>query len=428
MKKDTILSIIVITVTIVFFAPFAVAEKEFLIKDGDRVVIYGDSITDNHLYPQIIEDFIITRFPDWNVEVWNRGWGGDTAHYYSRFQRDCLSLKPTVAIICLGMNDACYVPFDKKRFEAYVHFLNRMAKNLKAIDAHVVFVSPPTYDIVQGPTLFHPETHKIYEMSFYPEVLREFSLGMLAVAKVNQCTYIDLNTSYSELLATGRARYGAEFRMTKAGDAVHPYGTGQLAMAAIILEGLNAPAEVSLLEIDAKTVSIINAHNADATDISYDEKELKFTRFDAALPMPIYDGTEPVDTMLNTAEKFSRNILQITGLKPGNHKLVVDGVHVYTLNATSWAKGVNLSVRMTLPENQQAKQVASATAKVHEAKYYKWRKVFCKKINWVGDGSAYDTSDIEALQKANKTISATVMQRSQIAKPKPRLYRLICVD
>ena len=39
----------------------------FYLHDGDRVVFYGDSITDQRLYTTFIETYVITRFPQMKV-------------------------------------------------------------------------------------------------------------------------------------------------------------------------------------------------------------------------------------------------------------------------------------------------------------------------------------------------------------------------
>jgi len=400
---------LVLCLVCITYSAVTAGSDNFLIHNGDRVVIYGDSITDNQLYPRIIEDFVVTRHPDWDVEFWNRGWGGDTAHYYGRFKRDCLSLQPTIAIICLGMNDADYKPFDKAGFESYVDFLDKMVKDLKAIEARAVLVSPPTYDVAQKRLLRHPGDHITRDMTDYPEVLREFSLGMLAVAKINNCKYIDLNQEYAKLLASGRARYGSTFKLTRSGDAVHPYGPGQLAMAVMILKGLNAPSEVAYLEIDAESNSVIESRGA-------------------KLPMPLYDGTEPVGTMLAVTDRLNKNILKIKNLPTGIYKLVVDTRHVITLDASGWTMGTNLSERSFTPEMKHSKEVAGATEEVHNAKYYKWRKVLCKNIHWVGDGSACSTNDKEALAKADDVIAEALAKRNKLAKPNPHTYILTRVD
>ena len=53
------------------------AAADFAIKDGDTVVFYGDSITDQRLYTSFTESYILTRFPQLHVKFVHSGWGGD---------------------------------------------------------------------------------------------------------------------------------------------------------------------------------------------------------------------------------------------------------------------------------------------------------------------------------------------------------------
>ena len=105
---------------------------DFLIKDGDRVVFLGDSITEQRLYTTYIETYALTRHPEWKLWFRNVGWGGDTSWLRQRahpdekqlfaadadsqqkmvedsvgrgLRRDVLPLKPTVVTIKFGMTD-----------------------------------------------------------------------------------------------------------------------------------------------------------------------------------------------------------------------------------------------------------------------------------------------------------------------------------
>ena len=51
--------------------------EDFDLKNGDRVVFYGDSITDQRLYTTFAETYVITRYPTMNVKFVHSGWGGD---------------------------------------------------------------------------------------------------------------------------------------------------------------------------------------------------------------------------------------------------------------------------------------------------------------------------------------------------------------
>src|SRR6266436_6197253 len=128
----------VVFVTVVFGLALSGIAGDFLIKDGDRVVLLGDSITEQRLYTTYIEAYALTRHPSWKLSFRNVGWGGDTSWLRQRahpdekalfaadeasqqkmveesvgrgLKRDMLPLKPTVVTVKFGMNDHSYQPF-----------------------------------------------------------------------------------------------------------------------------------------------------------------------------------------------------------------------------------------------------------------------------------------------------------------------------
>src|SRR5690242_160155 len=62
---------------LLFISASLFAQSGFYLKDGDRVVFYGDSITDQRLYTTFTETFVVTRFPNLKVTFVHSGWGGD---------------------------------------------------------------------------------------------------------------------------------------------------------------------------------------------------------------------------------------------------------------------------------------------------------------------------------------------------------------
>src|SRR6202030_1576607 len=110
--------------TALLSAQSAASQSPFYLKDGDRVVFYGDSITDQRLYTTFVETYVVTRFPKLNVSFVHSGWGGDRVTGGGgpvdlRLKRDVFAYKPTVVTVMLGMNDASYKAFDPKVFETY---------------------------------------------------------------------------------------------------------------------------------------------------------------------------------------------------------------------------------------------------------------------------------------------------------------------
>jgi hypothetical protein len=57
---------------------WAAGADTFKLKNGDRVVFYGDSITDQRQYSVLVETFVATRYPHLDVTFVNSGWGGDS--------------------------------------------------------------------------------------------------------------------------------------------------------------------------------------------------------------------------------------------------------------------------------------------------------------------------------------------------------------
>ncbi len=66
---------IVTMICAAFMAVHAVwaADNTFKLKNGDKVVFYGDSITDQRQYSVIVETFVATRYPHLHVDFVNSG-------------------------------------------------------------------------------------------------------------------------------------------------------------------------------------------------------------------------------------------------------------------------------------------------------------------------------------------------------------------
>ena len=148
-------------VALVAFSTFALAEeKPFHLKDGDRVVFYGDSITDQRLYTTFAETFVVTRFPEKKITFVHSGWGGDRVTGGAgggidvRLQRDVFAYKPTVMTIMLGMNDASYKPFDTAIYSTYTNGYQHIVNSVKSNSpkTRMTLVQPsPFDDVTQAP-------------------------------------------------------------------------------------------------------------------------------------------------------------------------------------------------------------------------------------------------------------------------------------
>jgi hypothetical protein len=64
-------------VTLLFSTAAVGASPGFHVHDGDTVVSYGDSITNERLYTVFTEAYVLTRFPQIHVNFVHSGWNGD---------------------------------------------------------------------------------------------------------------------------------------------------------------------------------------------------------------------------------------------------------------------------------------------------------------------------------------------------------------
>src|SRR5947209_14171387 len=77
MKKSPLCLLLIVLALPQSFAQAPADAGTFALKDGDSVVFYGDSITEQRLYTRFIEEYVLTRFPDRKVTFMNSGVGGD---------------------------------------------------------------------------------------------------------------------------------------------------------------------------------------------------------------------------------------------------------------------------------------------------------------------------------------------------------------
>lgn len=80
------------------------------IKDVERIVFFGDSITQAGAEPggyvRILEDSLTARYPDKDIEVIGAGISGNKVpDLQARLERDVLAHDPTTVVIYIGIND-----------------------------------------------------------------------------------------------------------------------------------------------------------------------------------------------------------------------------------------------------------------------------------------------------------------------------------
>lgn len=392
--------------------------QDFHLKDGDRVVFFGDSITDQRLYTTFTETFAVTRFPKRNITFVHSGWGGDRVTggagggIQERLTRDVFAYKPTVMTIMLGMNDGRVRPFDAQIFDMYSKGYRDIVKRVKEADGgtRITAIQPSPYDDVT------------YEPRFaggYNGVLLRYSDFVKELGAAQGLTVADLNRPVTAMLARAKAA-DAVLSQKIIPDRVHPGASGHLIMAAALLRAWNAPAVVSAVAIDVKARRVTKYENASVVNVGFGVGAT-WTQTDDALPMPV-DMRDPLMALAvkssDFVETLNRQMVKVEGLAAGEYTLRIDGSEVVTKTAAEWAAGVNVAMLQT-PMWEQAMRVHSLTVKhtgVHQAR---WRTLQVPLQNDVQETMA------EGMAALDKVEAELVAKQRAMAMPRPHRFELV---
>ena len=396
-------------------------EKSFYLKDGDNVVFYGDSITDQRLYTTFTETFVVTRFPKLHVKFVHSGWGGDRVTGGGggaidvRLPRDVYAYKPTVMTIMLGMNDGSYRAFDQGIFDTYAKGFEHIIASVKkaAPGIRVTLIQPSPFDDVTMPPRFEGGYNNV--LVRYGQFVKELALREgLHVA--------DLNAPVVAALEKAKST-DAELSKKIIPDRVHPGASGHLLMAAELLKAWNAPGVVTAVEIDA-AAGKATAKAAKVSNLHADAK-LSWAQVDEALPMPV-DLSDSIMALAVNSSDFVKALnqqpLKVTGLKAAKYELKIDDAPVGTFTREQLAEGINLAT-ITTPMSKQAAEVHRLTLQHNNLHFARWRQVQVPMANYKSDRVQRATQTLmTALDEEEEEV---VKQQRAAAQPRERRFELI---
>jgi lysophospholipase L1-like esterase len=409
------------------------ASSDFYLHNGDRVVFYGDSITEQRMYTEIVETYALTRYPGLNVTFVNSGWGGDTVRgggggpIDNRLQRDVFPYRPTVMTIMLGMNDGGYkaetAANDEIYFTGYRHIVQSVRAALPEI--RITAIEPSPYDDVTG----HPAFPVNGDLK-YNQVLISYGKWIADYAPTEHLDVADLNSGVVATLEKAEKLNPQEAVNIIPGH-VHPSFAGHMLMAEELLKSWNARPVVSALTIDASKQSprIALADHTVVTGLSRGAG-IQWTALDDALPLPfvqwqgMWGGGAAIGLVLqgsDMAKALNEQPLRILGLKEGVYSLQIDGSSVGSFNNDELAVGINLALLKT-PMSDQAMKVYQLTVNGEEIHFDRWRNIQVPLAEDLPQQVQQATASLDGLN------SAVVQLQHETAKPKPHTFALIRIQ
>ena len=390
----------------------------FFFRDGDRAMILGDSITQQRLYSTLVETYVVSRFPEWKITFRNTGWSGDTMGLRTRggidkgFERDLKPVNATAVTIDFGMNDG---RAGERGAADYIANAEKLSGKFAALGTRMTFITSSAEERYQDG---QPAG------SAYNTILRSYSDGLKKFADGKDLPFIDQLNPMITVIEKGREAgvlSAKEGGVRLVNDGVHPNWDGSLVMAASILKGLHAPADVSSVEINA-TTGAVKAEKASVTGVTTTEG-VSFTRLDASMPWPIgasitvglkIPGFAPLDDL-------SRYTLKVTGLTAASYDVAADGKSLGKYTKEQLAAGVNLTgpAFAALPE---MKALFDAVVTKNQLFYSRWREVQIAEIpTWI-DAKAVEEGRAKRLVELDADIVKAEARLSELRAPKPHQW------
>jgi acyl-CoA thioesterase I len=206
-----------------------------LIENGALVLFQGDSITDAGRnyddgaslgggYAMMAASWFSAQFPDRNVSFLNRGVSGDRAkEMESRWQKDCLDIKPAWVSIMIGINDTwrAFDSNDPTSTEAFeTSYRNVLATTRATLKARLVLMEPFV--------LPYPEDRKAWRRDLDPRIEVVHKL-----AEEFDAIMVPLDRIFAKAMKKREPAYWAA-------DGVHPTLAGHALIAQSWLKAVKA--------------------------------------------------------------------------------------------------------------------------------------------------------------------------------------------
>ena len=321
----------------------------FTLRQGDRLLLIGDSITEARRFSRMLETYLTVCLPELEIEVRNLGKGGETAEgFLARIDTECLNYQPTATTLCYGMNDSGYGY--STALEAAGKFRaasDLIVQKLLSAGSRVVLGSPGC----MGQLPWWPF---ISELQCALDGLNTTLLGIrnetAEIASTNHLPFVDHFWNLYQARFTSAEKFGPAYAVCGADDGVHPSWAGHVVMASGFFTALGFDGNLGNFEIDlaAKTATADSGHTFKGElDGKYTFTSNRYPFCAEGLPDKDWSIRSGM-TLVPFNQEFNRMILKVTGTSAASYRVswmnyqnMFEEWHIYT--AAELNAGINLA-------------------------------------------------------------------------------------
>jgi lysophospholipase L1-like esterase len=363
----------------------APATHGLLLKQGDRLAICGDSITEQKMYSRLMEDYLTVCEPKLDVTVRQYGWSGERAPgFLARMTNDCLHFKPTIATTCYGMNDHEYRAYEDQIGQTYRQSSTAIIEAFKANGVRVIQGSPGCVGKVPGWTKHTNDT--LMDLNLNLARLRDIDID---IAKKENVRFADVFWPMLSAGVAAQKEFDPQYAIAGK-DGVHPGWAGHTIMAYAFLKAMGLNGDIGRFSVDVKKGKM--TVSAGHTLVSAQDGEFKITSarypFCACAPegqsaasFPVCENDNPAkDNSIRSGmalvpfnEDLNRLTLKATHVKAGGRYKVTWGSESKTFAAEQLKRGINLAAEF--PCNPFCAAFAKVDAAVAAKQAYETKQI-----------------------------------------------------
>lgn len=328
----------------------AESQNPWILKNGDRVVLVGDTLIERDQRHGYLETMLTLANPDRDASFRNLGWSADTTRGFSRagfdppeagfqvLKEQVLAAKPSVLVVGYGMAES----FDGEAgLSRFVEGYNALLDAVAPTGARLILLSPLPHETLPPP-LPDPISHN--------RDLKLYSQAIGAIAQERGAAFVNLFQEF-ESLRNHRSPNAAP----DTDNGVHLTDLGYWRLATL---PSMSPPPPEALENEAETIEF-GDHRVVRVETS--PGHVKFVVEDPRLPVPPPPG-DP--------SEVAAPPLRVQGLAPGRYALKIDGQTTLDRTAEEWAEGVDLPFNPALDQVERLRETINAKNLLF---FHRWR-------------------------------------------------------
>ena len=340
---------------------FAQNAQKFEFGDGDRVVFLGDTTMEREQKAGYIETFLTSRLQDKKVIFRNLAWSADTILGESRasfdppekgFERlteQLQAIKPTAAFLAYGMAESFKGEAGLEKFKADIlKLIDTITEISKPETVRFVIVTPMMHEPLGGP-LPNPDTHNA-QLKLYAQALRD-------IAK-------ERNTALVDIFEGMQAYHQRPSPRPFTDNGIHPTPFGFWQLALFFERELKLYPGPARVGIAADGSLRGGSMGLAVTGLKRSDTALTFEGKDEFM-LPALRPGNYAETITNPGL-----LMQVSGLKPGNYTLKIDGEVAAVFNDKEWSEGQHV---MHGPAMEQVEELRNTIVKKNQLFFHRWR-------------------------------------------------------